>query len=384
VIVFRREGRDGEQRVTYLPESIPGKPKAVLEFVESIQEQHSFIEASRLQIELATLGILLACGLAVHWLGARYVGRPIQQLRDRLRAIGDGNFDGTIALKQKDEIGDLSRDIDAMCRSLAEARRQLAAETEARMTALEHLRHTDRLTTIGQLAAGVAHELGTPLSVIAGRADMIVSGEVAGERATASARVIVEQASHMTAMIRQLLDFSRHRAPRLGLVSLRTICCRTVDTLAVVARGRAITIVPVLGDDPLLVSADEHQVQQALVNLLVNAMQATPNGGRIDVALGGRRRRPPGESASENDFVSLVVSDEGPGIAAEHIPRLFDPFFTTKEPGEGTGLGLSVAQGIVRDHGGWIEVESAIGRGSRFTIWLPAAAQAHSGPHRAA
>jgi nitrogen fixation/metabolism regulation signal transduction histidine kinase len=114
------------------------------------------------QIELATVGILLACSLAVYLLGARYVGRPIQQLRDRVRAIGDGNFDGTIALRQNDEIGDLRREIDTMCRSLADARRQLAAETEARMTALEHLRHTDRLTTIGQLAAGVAHELGTP------------------------------------------------------------------------------------------------------------------------------------------------------------------------------------------------------------------------------
>ena len=153
-----------------------------------------------------------------------------------------GDFDGHIALRQNDEIGDLSREIDVMCTSLADARRQLAAETEARMSALEHLRHTDRLTTIGQLAAGVAHELGTPLSVIAGRAEMIVSGEVAGERTTASARVIVDQANHMTAMIRQLLDFSRHRAPRFGLVSMRAICQRTVDTLAFMARSRAITI----------------------------------------------------------------------------------------------------------------------------------------------
>jgi signal transduction histidine kinase len=384
VIVFRRDDGTSQERVTYVPQSIPGKPPAVLEFVESIQEQHSFIAASRLQILLATAAILLACTLAVYWLGIWYVGRPIQRLRDRLRACASGDFESQLALRQNDEIGDLAREIDAMCGSLAEAQRQLAAETEARMEALDQLRHTDRLTTIGQLAAGVAHELGTPLAVIAGRAEMVVAGEVVGERATASVRVIAEQATLMAAMIRQLLDFSRHRAPRFGLVSVRAICTRTVDMLAVVARRRRITIAIEPGDDPLLVSADEHQLQQALVNLLVNAMQATPDGGRIDVTTGGRRARPPGDGAPESDFVCLTVADHGSGIPTENLPRLFEPFFTTKEPGEGTGLGLAVAYGIVRDHGGWIEVDSRIGAGSRFVIWLPAAAEAQQPPHRAA
>jgi two-component system, NtrC family, sensor kinase len=109
-----------------------------------------------------------------------------------------------------------------------------------------------------------------------------------------------------------------------------------------------------------------------------------PDGGRIDVAAGERRARPPGEQTREADFACITVADHGPGIPPEHLPRLFDPFFTTKEPGEGTGLGLSVAHGIVRDHGGWIEVESALGEGSRFTILLPARAAAKAPPHRAA
>jgi signal transduction histidine kinase len=384
VIVFRKDDGDTMERYTYVPESLPGKRPAVLEFVESIHEQHTFIEASRLQIALATAGILLACTIAVYWLGIWYVGQPIQHLRDRLRAVAGGDFDTQVALRQNDEIGDLGREIDTMCHGLAEARQQLMAETEARMTALEHMRHTDRLTTIGQLAAGVAHELGTPLSVIAGRAEMIVAGEAVGERAGASARVIVEQANQMTMLIRQLLDFSRHRAPRFGLVSVRAICARAVDMLAVVARRRRITIATELGDDPLLVSADEHQIQQALVNLLMNAMQAMPDGGRIDVTTSERRRRPPASGSPEGDFVCLTVVDHGPGIPAENLSRLFEPFFTTKDPGEGTGLGLSVAHGIVRDHGGWIDVESEVGAGSHFAIWLPAIAEAQTPPHRAA
>lgn len=384
VVVVRSEGETGALRYTYVPQWIAGSRPAVLEFVESIHEQRAFIAASRSQILLATAAILLACTVAVYVLGVRYVGRPIERLRDRLRAVAAGDFETPLGLAQADEIGDLAREIDRMCARLAEARRDLASETEAHLTALDHLRHTDRLTTIGQLAAGVAHELGTPLAVVTGRAEMIASGEATGERATASARVIVDQSQHMAALIRQLLDFSRHRAPRFGLLSARTVCARTIETLQAIGRRRGITIAGDLADDPLLVSADEHQLQQALVNLLVNAMQATPDGGRIEITTGARRTRPPGNGSAEGDFVRIVVADDGPGIAPEHLGRLFEPFFTTKDPGEGTGLGLSVANGIVRDHGGWIEVDSAPGHGSRFTIVLPPAAAAQTPPHRAA
>ena len=151
-----------------------------------------------------------------------------------------------------------------------------------------------------------------------------------------------------------------------------------------VARRQRIKIAADLGEDPLLVSADEHQIEQALVNLIVNAMQAMPNGGTVEVTSCGRRARPPGDGGPEGDFVCVAVVDQGFGIPEENLPRLFEPFFTTKAPGEGTGLGLAVAHGIVRDHGGWIEVESQPGRGSRFAFYLPVAAEAQSPPHRAA
>lgn len=384
VIVFRKETDTTTDRYTYVPEQIDGKPPAVLEFVESIHEQHAFIEASRLQILGATAAIVLACTAAVYFLGVWYVGRPVRLLRDRLRAIAAGDLDTSLNLAQNDEIGDLAHEIDGMSRGLAEARRALAAETEARIDALERLRHTDRLTTIGQLAAGVAHELGTPLSVITGRAEMIASGEATGERADASARVILDQAHHMTQMIRELLDFSRRRGPRFGLASVRAVCACTVDTLGPLARRQRVTIAADLGTDPLLVSADEHQIEQALVNLIVNAMQAMPNGGTVEVTSREHRARPPGDGGPDGQFVCVTVVDHGTGISSEHLSRLFEPFFTTKAAGEGTGLGLAVAHGIVRDHGGWIEVESQPGRGSRFAFYLPLAAEAQSPPNRAA
>ncbi len=384
VIVLQRDGDEPTARYTYVPETIPGARPAVLEFVESIREQYAFVQASRWQILLATAGILIACTAAVYALGVWFVGRPVQRLRDRLRAIAAGDLDSPLGLTQNDEIGDLASEIDGMCRSLAEARRALAAETEARIEALEQLRHTDRLTTIGQLAAGVAHELGTPLSVISGRAEMIVAGEATGERAEASAHVIVDQAAHMTEMIRRLLDFSRQRGPRFGLTSVRTLCARTIDTLAPVARRRRIELAADLGDDALWVTADEHQIEQALVNLVVNAMQATSDGGRIEVTSRRRRTRPPGNGGPDGEFVCVTVTDHGTGIPPDHLTRVFEPFFTTKDPGEGTGLGLAVAHGIIRDHGGWMEVDSRPERGSRFSFYVPATAAAQTPPNRAA
>lgn len=379
VVAFRRDNGEDPRRFTYIPMSIEGSRPAVLEVVESIRAEHAFIEASRTQVEGATLAILLACVAAVYALGVWFVGRPIQRLRDKMRAIAAGNFESPLALHQNDEIGELAQEIDLTCARLAEAQRRLAAATEDRIAALEQMRHTDRLTTIGQLAAGVAHELGTPLSVVSGRAEMIASREAEGERAVASARVIVEQAGQMARLIRQLLDFSRRQSARSGLVSLRAIATRTIDMLATVARRRNVAIALHAADDPLLVFAAEHQLQQALANVIMNAVQAIPKGGRVDVTLTARRVHPPGDAAHEREVVCAVVEDTGEGIPLDALPHIFDPFFTTKDRGEGTGLGLSVARGIVTEHGGWIDVESEVQRGSRFMIALPRAAEIGTG-----
>jgi signal transduction histidine kinase len=119
------------------------------------------------------------------------------------------------------------------------------------------------------------------------------------------------------------------------------------------------------------VRMDEAQVQQVIANLLLNAIQAMPKGGRVDIALDQVRASPPGGASGQRDYVRLVIADEGGGIPPESLPRIFEPFFTTKDVGDGTGLGLSVCQGIVEEHGGWIEVDSQVGKGSRFSVYLP-------------
>jgi signal transduction histidine kinase len=368
---------DGSRRFTYVPISVQGGRPAAIEVKESLSGMHRFLRTTHSGLALAVAIVVLLCTTAVMALGFWWVGRPIRRLRDKARAVGAGEYGPPLALRQRDEIGQLAREIDLMADSIAEARRQLAAETEARIAALEQMRHTDRLTTMGQLASGVAHEIGTPLNVISGRAELIATGEAVGAEAAANGRIILEQANQMGGLIRQLLDFSRRQGPRFGVASLRAIATRTLELLASYARRRRITLELDAPEDPLLVSADQNQIQQALTNLVMNGLQAMPDGGRLTVRIAPRTAAPPGEPAgAAREYVCLQVEDQGHGIAPEHVLRIFEPFFTTKGMGEGTGLGLSVAYGIVQEHGGWIAVESEVGKGTRFSVYLPRAAGA--------
>ncbi len=369
---FVRDAPDGEAwRHTYVPLSIEGSRRGVLEAAESLGQQHAFIRTTQLEIVATAALVLLLCVAAVYAVGLRFVGRPVQRLRDKARAIGAGEFGAPLTLDQNDELGELARELNGMCDRLADAQRRLTVETEARIAALEQMRHTDRLTTMGQLASGVAHELGTPLSVIIGRAEMLAAGEAQGaDRVAECARVVLDQAHRMAGLIRQLLDFSRRQGPRFGLASLRSIAARTVDILGAFARKRGVTLELRAPETPLLIPVDEHQIQQALTNLVMNAVQATPSGERVTVSL----TTATDEAAPGSTWVRVEVEDHGAGIPAESLPRIFEPFFTTKRVGEGTGLGLSVAYGIVHEHGGRLEVSSDPGRGSRFSIVLPMAA----------
>jgi signal transduction histidine kinase len=180
----------------------------------------------------------------------------------------------------------------------------------------------------------------------------------------ASARTIVDQSDRMAAIIRQLLDFARRRGARSTVADLRDIVSRTVEMLAVLARSRRVDLDLTLPATPLPLRADPNQLQQALANVVVNGVQALPDGGRVRVTAG------PYNGTTKH--WSVVIEDDGVGISEQNLPRLFEPFFTTKGVGEGTGLGLAVAHGIVAEHGGWIDVSSAPGRGSRFEIVLEA------------
>ncbi|MDP3236718.1 MAG: HAMP domain-containing sensor histidine kinase [Myxococcales bacterium] len=257
----------------------------------------------------------------------------------------------------------------------AVARLGAALLTTQRETAALRLKleRADRLAMVGQLAAGLAHELGTPLTVVAGRARQLLAGSIPPEQAADAARTIVEQSERMTGIIRQVLDYARRRGPRPGRYDVRTLMRQCVGLLEPVAAKKAITLSFVDPGEPRLLDFDGSQLMQVMMNLVANAIAATPPSGRVELSTRLERdvTPPPNTGLSRRDFTALEVRDTGAGVSAEHLDRLFEPFFTTKETGEGTGLGLSVAQSIVRDHEGWIGVDSTRGAGTVFIVYLP-------------
>ncbi len=253
-------------------------------------------------------------------------------------------------------------------------RRLLASETTARIETVEQLRHRDRLAMVGQISSGIAHEVGTPLNVIAGRARLISEADATLDEARQHAAAIIEQSERVTAIIRQLLDFARRRGPHPEQVSLRDLTHRVLGLLRPLATKRQVVLV--LHPDSIAATAevDATQIEQALSNLVLNAIQAMAAAGTVSVLIGSSHRAAPA-GGQPAEYLTLTVQDDGTGIAKDDLAKIFEPFFTTHSAGEGTGLGLSITNEIIRDHGGWIEVKSEPCKGSQFTVFLPRGSQ---------
>jgi len=357
---------------TYVPAPVdPARPGAV-EIVESFQDQRHYVRSTLVRVLVTVLAVAAVSGLLTMGLGAWFVGRPTREIIDRARRVGAGDLSSRLDLPHRDEFSELATELNSMCDRLAEARDRVSAETAARIATIEQLRHADRLATIGKLASGIAHELGTPLNVVWARAKMIGSAAPPDGDAANNARIITEQSQQMTRIIRQLLDFARPRTPQKARVDLRQVVRQTFGLLQSLAEKRRVDLVLLDAAEPALADVDAPALQQVLSNLVVNGIHAMSRGGRLTVAIERVRLRPPADHGGpEADYLAVRVRDEGVGMDEEVQRHLFEPFFTTKDVGEGTGLGLSVSRGMVREHGGWIGVESAPGMGSCFSVYLP-------------
>lgn len=248
----------------------------------------------------------------------------------------------------------------------------LRQETSARQETVEQLRHRDRLALVGQVASGIAHEVGTPLNVIAGRARLITEPDTRLDEARGHALAVIEQSERVAVTIRQLLDFARRRGPQHAPADLHELAQRVLDLLRPLAIKHQVEVELQRCEETPLAAVDSMQIEQALGNLIVNAMQAIKERGVVKVRVSMVVVAPPATAPDgSREHVAISVEDDGVGIPPENLGRIFEPFFTTQGAGQGTGLGLSISNEIVRDHRGWIEVESEVWRGSRFTIYLP-------------
>jgi two-component system NtrC family sensor kinase len=249
--------------------------------------------------------------------------------------------------------------LDAIARQIAVIVEHQQAEEE-RIRLQRQLMHADRLATIGQLAAGVAHELNEPLSSILGFAQLAQRDPAMPEGARQDVQRIVAASLHAREIIKKLLLFARHMPTFKGPMDLNEVVLGAIDLFKHHFEKEGIELVCVLCPQMPVITGDPGQLTQVLVNLVVNAVQAMPGGGRLVV-----------QTHVQDGHVVCIVEDTGVGMTEEVLDRLFVPFFTTKEVNQGTGLGLPVVHGIVTAHGGTIEVRSSPGKGSTFTVRLP-------------
>lgn len=373
---------------TYVPVSVASTRSGAIELTNSLDaiDRIAYAAIRRFVAIGAALVILSAAAAAL--LGFWLVGRPLGQLTDKTRRVGNGDLSNPVHLVRRDELSELGHSLNLMCNQLAAARERLRGETEGRFAALEQLRHADRLKTVGRLASGMAHELGTPMNVVLARAELI-GLEAPSETAVESAKIIKAQIQRMSAMIRQLLDFGRRGRAHKQVVDLDELTEHTVQLFDPLAKRQHISLDWRPCTDAVAAEVDSAQIQQVLSNIIENAIHAMPDGGTVSVAVEagpfhatGPPRPIEDSHTAAQGYARLTVEDRGIGIPAENLEHIFDPFFTTKDVGKGTGLGLSIAHGIVQDHRGWIEVTSTPGVGSRFLIYLPRAAASSAG-HKA-
>jgi signal transduction histidine kinase len=370
---FKERYKDGTGYLyTYIPMKVDERKPGALELSESLSRLDDYTRKAIIRIFILMGELILIAGLAALLIGIGMIGRPLNRLIEKVHRVGKGDLSEPLNLRGGGEFSELATALNTMCEQLNDAQEKVLKETTARIAAIEQLRHADRLKTIGGLSSGIAHELGTPLNVVSGRAGLIATGGLSEKEILESATIIKTQSERMTAIIRHLLDFARRQSPKKTIVDLRQIVLQTINLMAPLAQKQKAKLCFADEDITAMVRVDAGQIQQVLTNLIVNALQALPQDGKVEVGIRPEKaQHPESGKDSRKEYFCVYVLDEGVGIQEKNIQHLFEPFFTTKDTGKGTGLGLSIAYDIIQEHGGWIEVKSTPGAGSCFSFYLP-------------
>jgi signal transduction histidine kinase len=330
----------------YVPVRAAAGERRVIAVSEPLDFESDIVSAIARERVIESLALLALVTVLALGVGALVVGRPVKALVAHARRVAAGDLTARVTLGGRDELSLLACEMNGMTAELATAR--------------EQLRHADRLRTIGELASGIAHDMGTPLNVVSGRAKLIARGDLEPAEVQGSAEIIRQQADRIVATIRQLLDFARRDTASRAAVPLAETARSVARILASLAKEAGVTIV-VEGEDDVETEGNVAEIEQLVTNLVVNAVHASPQGSEVRVRV-----------AREAGGARIDVIDRGHGIAPEDREHVFEPFFTTKRAGEGTGLGLSIVAEIARAHGGAVALESTPGAGTTFTLRLPA------------
>ncbi|MBM4161088.1 MAG: HAMP domain-containing protein [Ignavibacteria bacterium] len=322
---------------------------------------------------IAALGILLIIFFSIHL--AKRIANPLQKLEDISRKITEGNYNHEFKAKGPIEIEHLARSLNTMAKQIETEKRELEEwantlerKVEERAEEMKKINaqlfRSEKLASLGKLAAGVAHEINNPLTGILTNSSLLLEDVDKDDPRREDVEVMVKETIRCREIVKRLLDFARQTKPQKRLANINALIDNIVLLVRNQASFRSISIEKRLADQLPELLIDPDQIQQVFVNIILNAAEAMAKGGKLEIA---------SQPSRDGRSITVTFSDTGPGIPEPHRERIFDPFYTTKE--HGTGLGLSISYGIIEQHGGTISVESTVGKGSTFTIQLPIVAE---------
>ncbi|HEX7319023.1 MAG TPA: cache domain-containing protein [bacterium] len=313
----------------------------------------------RNNVILTFLGITLLGMVVVFFISfmiAQGIVRPVARLATAAHHIADGDFSYSTNIQSSDEIGELGKVFNFMVTSISER------DAQIRELAQLKIAEAERLAMIGQLAAGVAHEINNPLTGIILYCDLVLRSLPKGDPKRTNLEKINAEALRCKNIVRGLLDFARQKKPEIKDCSVNQLLEASLSLIKSQALFLNITIDRILDETLPMVKVDPSQIQQVFMNIIINAGEAMEGKGELSVRTA---------LSKDRKFVEVTFADTGPGIKEENIKKIFEPFFTTKEATHGVGLGLSISHRIIEDNGGKISVTSEIGKGTTFVIRLP-------------
>ncbi len=355
------------------------KDQKVLGLVEanlSLAPLDNSIKHQGIAITVYVLVFLFVISVVLCTILWNLVSTPVSMLTRGMEKVAGGDLDYHLDINTKDEIGELAHAFNAMTSDLKKAKNELVEwgntlekkvqeKTEAIHRAQAQLIHSEKLASLGRMAAGVAHEINSPLTGIVTFGHLLLKKFPAGTEEYEDIQVIIEQANRCSTIIKGLLGFARASAAEKAPTNINDVINHSLNIVRNKADFFNIKLLTNFDEHLAMVRADSSQLQQVFLNMIMNAADAVEGKGTITITTKNIRD-------NDSDFVEVEFRDTGPGIDDENLAKIFEPFFTTKPVGKGTGLGLAVSHGIIQEHGGTVFVKTKPGEGTSFFIKLPA------------
>jgi signal transduction histidine kinase len=338
--------------------------RSIQSFTQNLskQERRSIDSTIRMSIILLVIAlvVVIVSGTIINVKLATSIATPIRTLEEITKKIALGDFSESIEVRGRDEISSLEASFNLMEEKLKNAHWSLEHTIEKLMEKQAQLVEAEKLASVGKLAAGIAHEINNPLTAVLTFSNLMLEQCAPSDPRYDKLKLMVRETDRARTIVRQLLNFGRETVIKPEKININRPVSEIADSLVAQDAFKGIELSMKLGDGLPDVYADPAQVGQVVLNILLNAIHAITPPGKIEVL-----------TAVNDSNVEIVFSDTGKGISEEHIRKIFDPFFTTKDASKGTGLGLAVSYGIIKKHGGDIEVTSTEGQGTTFTVRLP-------------